>query len=142
MQSYYGSQTPVGWKAKYAVNDQIGTDEYSEDFGDIVKGGFIFDMPSPTATTSALTANIAELEPPVSDPSINTHTATLRAAAPLGSQENPYDLSTLGGIRRQSTANCYIVHAPRLVQTPYRIWQLYQERRQQLAFFITFLQEA
>lgn len=111
VQSYYGSQTPVGWKAKYAIDDQIGTDEYSEDFGDIVKGGFIFDMPSPTSTTSALTANIAELEPPVSDPSINTHTATLRAAAPLGSQENPYDLSTLGGTRSQSTANCYIVHA-------------------------------
>lgn len=119
VQSYYGSQTPVGWKAKYAIDDQIETeDDYSEDFGDVVKGGFVFDMPSPTATTSAITANIAELEPPVSDSSINTHTATLRAAAPLGSQENPYDLSTLGGARSQSTANCYIVHAPGWYKLP------------------------
>lgn len=119
VQSYYGSQTPVGWKAKYAVDEQIETEgDYSEELGDVVTGGFIFDMPSPTATTSAVTANIAALLPPVSDPSTNTHTATLRAASPKGTKGNPYDLSTLDGARSQSTANCYVVNAPGWYKVP------------------------
>lgn len=117
VQSYYGSQTPVGWKAKYAIDDQIDNDEYSEDFGHVVKG-FTFDMPSPTASTSSVTANISELDPPVSSPTNNTHTAALRAATPLGTQENPYDLSTLGDTRSRSTANCYIVQAPGWYKIP------------------------
>lgn len=110
VQSYFGSQTPVGWKAKYAVDEQIDNDEYSDTFGHVVKG-FTFDMPTPTASTSNVIANISELDPPVSSASNNTHTAVLRAAPPLGTQENPYDLSTLGGTRSRSTANCYIVQA-------------------------------
>ena len=112
MQSYYGSQTPVGWKAKYAVDDQITNDEYSEEYGDVVQGGFVFDMSSPLSSTSSLSASLASLEPPVSDAGRNTHTANLRAKSALGTKENPYDLSTLGGTRSMSTANCYVIGAP------------------------------
>lgn len=117
-QSYYGSQTPVGWTAEYAIDDDISADNYSSAYGDVVKGGFQFDMESPTSTTSSLTASIAALEPPVSNPDYNTHTATLRAAAPLGNLSNPYDLSTQGGTQKQSTANCYIVKAPGWYKIP------------------------
>ena len=112
MQSYYGSQTPVGWTAKYAVDDAIEANEYSEDYGDVVTSGFIYDMDSPTATTSSLTATISELEPPISDPAYNSHTKTLRARTPVGTKEAPYDLSTFGDTKSRSTANCYVVNAP------------------------------
>ncbi len=36
----------------------------------------------------------------------------LRGRAPLGSEDNPYDLSTLGGTEAMTTANCYMVTAP------------------------------
>lgn len=118
VQSYYGSQTPVGWKAKYAVDDDITADKYSEDYGDIVTSGFFFKMDSPTATTSAVTTTIAALDPPVSDPDYNAHTATLRARSSIGSKDNPYDLSTFGGTQSQNTANCYVVNAPGWYKLP------------------------
>ena len=71
----YSSQSPVGWKAKYAVDDQIENEEYSEDYGHVVKG-FTFDMPSPTVSSSNVTATISALDPTVSSPIHNTHTAT------------------------------------------------------------------
>lgn len=112
MQSYYGSQTPVAWKAKYALDNQIDNDGYQEKYGDVVLGGFVFNMDSPTAATSNLSASLAALEDPVSDASRNEHTRTLRGNAIRGTKENPYDLSTLGGSHNMSTANCYVVSAP------------------------------
>ena len=112
VQSYYGSQTPVGWTAKYAVDEAIDYEEYTNTLGDVVNSGFVFSMPTPTSTTTSLTAKVSALLPPVSNPANNVHTQTLRSRAALGTEENPYDLSTLGGTRAQCTANCYVVGAP------------------------------
>ena len=44
---------------------------------------------------------------------VNSHTATLRAAAPKGSAGQPYNLSnSTGNTRVENTANCYVVGAP------------------------------
>lgn len=42
----------------------------------------------------------------------------LREAAPKGTADNPYDLSTEGGTLSQTTANCYVVNAPGTYKLP------------------------
>ncbi len=115
VQSYYGSQTPVGWTAKYAVDEAIDANDFSTEYGDVVTGGFIFDNPSPASTTSDLTFQIEGLGSPTSTTD-NAHTAALRAKTPLGSANSPHDLSMVGGSR--STANTYVVHAPGYYKFP------------------------
>lgn len=43
---------------------------------------------------------------------------TLRATAPKGTADNPYDLSTEGGKLKQTTANCYVVNAAGTYKLP------------------------
>ena len=103
-QDYYGTQTAIGWTATYSVDD--GTETSTT--GDIV-----------TSFTANGTGNsnysmTVEKSYPISDPSSNSHTYTLRNKDLQGAESNPINLAGSS----ETTANCYIVSAPGYYKIP------------------------
>ena len=103
-QDYYGTQTAVGWTATYSVDGGAETSAV----GDVVSS---FTANGTGCSDCSMTV---EKSYPISDPSLNSHTQTLRNAAIQGTDSNPINLAG----SRETTANCYIVSAPGYYKLP------------------------
>lgn len=105
-QDYYGTQTQIGWTATYSVDG--GAETSTE--GDVVSSF------TANGTGSSDYSMTVEKSYPISDPSLNSHTQTLRDAAIQGTESNPINLAGTDG--SETTANCYIVSAPGYYKLP------------------------
>jgi hypothetical protein len=101
-----GTQQPVPWKI-------VGYDNNGDDNFDMnEKPAWLTSLSKEdgTGSTTAETGT-ATLRTDIVD-LLAARNNALKSATPLGSAENPYDLSTKGGHTTRSTANSYVISAP------------------------------
>ncbi len=95
-QSFFGTNTPIPWKATYSMGDD--TKEYSANT-DSVRAFTYSGNGDPAGETFTATLGPTQL---VSDATVNSHTAILQSAA-----DGSCNLA-----KGKETANCYVIHAP------------------------------
>ncbi|HAT61240.1 MAG TPA: hypothetical protein DCS83_01655 [Prevotella sp.] len=95
-QSFFGTNTPIPWKATYSMGDD--TKEYSANT-DSVRAFTYSGKGNPAGETFTTTLGPTQL---VSDATVNSHTAILQSAA-----DGSCNLA-----KGKETANCYVIHAP------------------------------
>ena len=98
-------KVPLSWTAEFVEDDGAGG------YHTIEQPAWISTFtpdPENKKITVAVAAQTAE----------RTHNQVLQAATPVGSDTEPYDLSTNGGTTSMNTANCYVINAPGYYSLP------------------------
>lgn len=108
LKSVSGAIEPVAWKAEFSTDNGLS---YS-----ITPPTWLSNFPisGTGGNTSTYTFKTSHL--PFT--STNPEDVALRNSSPKGSEANPYDLSTAGGMHQKFTANSYIINSPGYYQLP------------------------